>query len=201
MSTFAHSRIICTKEILDEWFLTSDTDGGEGGESPYITFKKIMKRTEDECYFTDMCEVSFYMYRALADGRWEILINHRHGIYPIRAILKAVEMFKDKIEWYSERENIYISRFYWCDGQVKEDIMPIDGVYDDFDDNYEKMEGMIVQRSEREQYVTDEAWIYMELYPKPWINWPCDDFEERYFDKYDTEPYLAFISEKGLSVK
>lgn len=45
-------------------------------------------------------------------------------LYPICAIVKAVEMFKEELTWYScEGNKIYLSKFFWYKNRIKENTL------------------------------------------------------------------------------
>ena len=129
MSNYVWHRVICRKEILDLYFIDTDPLGdGTPVEQPYISFNKLfgVKSLNEysEKYGVHISYGYGCSWAIQPDGSCDIKFCTRWQ-YPIRAIIRALELSHD-IVWFAVEENhIYASKFYWNNG-VKEDVMFIE---------------------------------------------------------------------------
>ena len=123
MANYVYNKIICSKEVLNKYFLDDNPFGDKDEKfkiNPYITFNKLFNIKLDENYTKkygeSICYEDGFEYNNLENDYVEILFNTRWK-YPIKAIKKSLELCKKDITWYVIEENlIYISKFYWFSG-------------------------------------------------------------------------------------
>jgi len=112
--------------------------------------------------------------------RWE---------YPIRAIIRALEVSKDTI-WFAVEENhIYVSKFYWHKG-MREDVFLLENEFDqwleenmDFEDSLEDPD--------------DGVWHFLPTASGKWQNWPSPDNYSRYLDIAAVKVDMPFFDHSG----
>lgn len=178
MSNYVWHRVICRKEILDLYFIDTDPLGdGTPVEQPYISFNKLfgVKSLNEysEKYGVHISYGYGCSWAIQPDGSCDIKFCTRWQ-YPIRAIIRALELSHD-IVWFAVEENhIYASKFYWNNG-VKEDVMFIEDGFDDwlnenmeFDDSLEDPD--------------EGVWYYLPKATGTWQNWESADGFARYLD-------------------
>lgn len=115
MANYVVNKIVCTEEILNEYFIDYYPID-EKLEEPYITFNKLLGEKSLNKYNEKYGESIYYgfgvSYEKNIEGLMEIKFLTK-WLYPICAIVKAVEMFKEKLIWYACEENkIYLSKFF-----------------------------------------------------------------------------------------
>lgn len=193
MANYVYNRIICSKEILNKYFL-DDNPFGDGDEKfkihPYITFNKLFDTKLDENYFETygecICYEDGFKYNNLEDDNVEILFNTRWK-YPIKAIERALELCKNGIVWYVVEENlIYVSKFYW-DNAIIEDTLYLEDIVD-----FEKFNA---KNSEPESNFW--IWKYDFENQEGWKMWKCNDFIKRYFKDYPARLYYEEMKKEN----
>lgn len=172
MANYVYNRIICTKEVLDKYFLDDEPfEENKKVDEPYITFNKLFNTKLDEKYSELYGECINYgdgfEYHHLEDDNVEIIFNTRWR-YPIKAIERALGLCKNNIVWYAVEENlIYVSKFYW-DNEIIEETLYLENRAD-----FEKF-------NEDNSKPTSDFWIW-EYKPEEkegWNIWKCNDFVE-----------------------
>lgn len=183
MANYIYNKIICTRDILNKYFL-DDVPFTENKklDEPYITFNKLFGNKIDERYGKNYGEDIYYgdgfEYNNLDNEMVEIKFNTRWR-YPIKAIIKALELCKNNITWYAAEENlIYISKFYWNNEIIEETLYLEDKV------DFEKF--VVNNSSDESEYW---IWDYKLEEKDDWKIWQCNDFVERYFKDYPAELY------------
>ena len=180
MANYVWSKVICSKNVLNEYFIDRFPFGKEKAlDDPYISFNKLFEIPSLEEYRK---KVGVYIYYGFSfswverdDGLYEIKFSTRWE-YPIQAILRTLEL-SHEVEWYVVEENhIYVSKFYWSNG-VKESITLIE------DDAYYKW---LQENEEFEESLEDHddpVWYYLETRERNWKIWESKDNFGRYRNK------------------
>lgn len=178
MSNYVWNYVICCKEAAEKYFI-DDTSFGEDDlpQKPYITFNKLFGiKTLDNYEKKIGITISYgwgFSYNKLKNGMYELKFTTRRE-YPIKPILKTIELFHD-INWYTVEENhIYTSKFYWLNG-IKENVMYIS------DEFYEWVWENIDFNDALEDY-DDGAWYFMPRSREKWKNRESTDNFKRYLD-------------------
>ena len=95
--------------------------------------------------------------------------------YPIKAIIKAIEL-SHEVEWYAVEENyIYISKFHW-DNHVREDVLLLDEEYSDWSMKNIDYDDAVFEENEADCGV----WYYLRYNKHGWREWKSDDNFSRY---------------------
>ena len=183
MANYVYNKIICTKEVLNKYFLDDEPfEENKKVDELYITFNKLFNIKLDEKYSELYGECIYYgdefEYNDLEDGNVEIFFNTRWR-YPIKAIVKALELCKNDIIWYAVQENlIYVSKFYWNDEIIEETLY-----LEDKDDFGEFIEDSLD--------VDSDFWVWKYKFEdkNDWKIWQCNNFYERYFNDYPAQLY------------
>lgn len=184
MANYVWHRIICTKSVLETYFIDNNPfDNDKPLTEPYISFNKLFDcKTLNEYYQQYGVHISYgmgFIWRDQNDGTVEIKFCTRWE-YPIKAIVKALELCKSDLVWYACEENhCYVSRFQWTDTGVQEHILPLDDDYWDWD---EETENRLQDRIEEGDY-DDSIWCFIPLSKKSWRVWPSSDLSSRYWKK------------------
>ena len=188
MANYVVNKIVCTEEILNEYFIDYyPIEQNEKLEEPYISFNKLFGVKSLNEYAQKYGEYIYYgwsfSYEKNKEGLIEIKFLTR-WLYPIYAIVKSIEMFKDKLIWYAcEGNKIYLSKFFWDGENVQENTLYIENTeYDDWiGDNQDYIEKI--------EYPDDEIWHYDYKSRKDWKIWRSDNLIKRYFDQYPAKEY------------
>ena len=188
MANYVVNKIICTEEILNKYFIDyCPIDENEKLEEPYISFNKLFGVKTLNEYAEKYGEYIYYgygfSYEKNEEGLIEIKFLTRY-LYPISAIVKAVEMFKENLIWYSCEENkIYLSEFFWNGKKVQENTLYIENTeYNEWvNENEDYIEAI--------EYPDDEIWHYDLKNRSDWRNWESDNLIQRYFNRYPSEEY------------
>lgn len=187
MANYVYNKIICTKEVLNKYFLDDEPfEENKKVDEPYITFNKLFNTKLDEKYSEQYGECIYYgdgfEYNDLEDGNVEIFFNTRWR-YPIKAIERALKLCKNNIIWYAVEENlIYVSKFYWDNEIIEETLYLEDSA------EFEKF-------NEDNSEPASDFWIW-EYKPEEkegWNIWKCNDFVERYFEDYPVQSYYEEV--------
>lgn len=178
--------------MLDQFFIDTDPLGdGTPVEQPYISFNKLFGvKSLNEYYDKYGIHISYgwgCSWEMQPDGLCEIKFCTRWQ-YPIRAIIRTLELSHDTV-WFAVEENhIYVSKFYWNNG-VKEDVLFIENEFDqwlddnmDFDDSLEDPD--------------DGVWHYLPTAKEKWENWPSEDGFSRYLDISAVRVDTPFVERK-----
>lgn len=195
MANYVVNKIVCTEEILNEYFIDYYPID-EKLEEPYITFNKLLGAKSLNKYNEKYGESIYYgfgvSYEKNIEGLMEIKFLTK-WLYPICAIVKAVEMFKGKLIWYACEENkIYLSKFFWNKDRVYENTLYLENTeYDEWVCNNEDY-------IEKIEYPDDEIWHYKYENRTDWKVWQVDDLIKRYFDQYPAKEYYKDMRSKKL---
>ena len=190
MSNYVWNKVVCSKETLEKYFIDYDPFGdGSPREEPYISFNQLFSvrslNEHSEKYGVHISYGYSFSWMQQGDGTYEIKFCTRWE-YPIRAILRAIELAHDTV-WYAVEENhIYVSRFYWDNG-VKEDILRIEEAFDDWEEDKENFIDSLKDPD-------DSVWYFLPTLKEPWQDWPSTDNFRRYLDTPVVHVPLTFIT-------
>ena len=199
MSNYVWNKVVCRKDILDQYFIDHDPFGnGSPVNSPYVSFNRLFSVKSLDAYSEKYgVRISYgegFSWDERPDGLYEVKFCTRWE-YPIRAIVRTLELAHDTL-WYAFEENrIYVSCFYWADC-VKEKILFIEDEFWqwhfdnlDYDDSIEEPD--------------DGVWHFLPTATGTWQNWESRDGFSRYLDKaaIDAGEQLRreFLSGSGAS--
>ena len=170
--------MICQKAFLEQYFIDHDPLGdGIPMEHPYITFNKLFGvhslNEYSEKYGVHIYYGYGFSWDELPNGQYEIKFCTRWE-YPIRAIIRALNL-DHGVEWFAVEENhIYVSKFYWSNG-VKEDILFIeDDFYHWLDENIEFDDSL--------KDPDEGVWYFLQCAAGTWQHWESNDDFSRYLD-------------------
>lgn len=188
MANYVVNKIVCTEEILNEYLIDYyPIDQNKKLEEPYISFNKLLGVKSLNEYAQKYGEYIYYgwsfSYEKNEEGLIEINFLTKR-LYPIYAIVKSIEMFKDKLIWYACEENkIYLSKFFWDGENVQENTLYLENTeYDNWIGDNQDYIGKI-------EYPDDEIWHYDYKNRKDWKIWRSDNLIKRYFDHYPAKEY------------
>ena len=187
MANYVLNKVVCTERILNDYFIDYYLiENDERLNEPYISFNKILGVTSINKYHEKYGESIYYgfgfSYEKNNEGLIEIKFLTR-WLYPICAIVKAVEMFKDELIWYACEENrIYLSKFFWNNGVYEKTLYLENTDYDEWAHANEDF-------SESIEYPDDVLWYYNYEDSSDWKIWKCDNLIKRYFDQYPAKEY------------
>lgn len=188
MANYVVNKIICTEEILNKYFIDySPIDENEKLEESYISFNKLFGVKTLNEYAEKYGEYIYYgygfSYEKNEEGLIEIKFLTRY-LYPIYAIVKAVEMFKKELVWYTCEENkIYLSEFFWNGKKVQENTLYLENT------EYDEWISANEDYTEKIKYPDDEIWHYNFKNRSDWKIWESDNLIERYLNNYPSEQY------------
>jgi hypothetical protein len=178
MSNYVWHKVVCQKEILEKYFIDTDPFGdGTLVEPPYVSFNQLFGvRSLNEYSDKYGVYISYgysFSWNLQSDGLCEIKFCTRWE-YPIRAIIRTLELSHNTV-WFAVEENhVYVSKFYWSDG-IKEDVILLGEEFDRwldvnmaFDDSLEDPD--------------DGVWYYLPTSTGTWQNWESNDGFARYLD-------------------
>ena len=178
MSNYVSHRVVCREEVLYQYFIDKDPFGdGRTVEPPYISFNKLMNvkslNEYSEKYGVYISYGCGFTWSLLGNGFCEIKFCTRWE-YPIRAIIRTLELSHDSF-WFAVEENhIYISKFYWEDG-VKEDVLFIEEEYSEWLDSNMEFDVSLEDSD-------DSVWYFLPSAAGKWHNWESTDGFARYMD-------------------
>lgn len=178
MSNYVWHKVICRKQVLNQYFIDPDPFGdGTPLKQPYISFNRLfgVKSLNEysEKYGVHISYSFSFSWEEQPDGLYEIKFCTRWE-YPIRAILRALELAHDTI-WFAVEENhIYASKFYWADG-VKEDVLFIENGFDQWLDENDEFDNSPKDPD-------DGVWYYLPTATGTWQSWESTDGYARYLD-------------------
>ena len=178
MANYVWQKVICRKQVLEQYFLDPDPFGdGTELKHPYISFNKLFGvESIDACSEKYDCSISYgfsFSWEERPDGLWEIKFCTRWE-YPIRAILRALGLAQDTV-WFAVEENhTYVSKFYWQNG-VREDVLYLGDAF--FRWYYDHLDFIDTLGDP-----DDEAWYYLPIAPGTWRNWESTDGFQRYLN-------------------
>ena len=182
MSNYVWNKVVCSGQTLEKYFLDSDPFGdGKKIEHPYITFNKLFDVKSLDEYEKNIGRTISYSwgtsYKKTENGNYEIKFAIRWD-YPIKAIVRAIEL-DNKLAWYSVEENhLYVSKFYWSDEKIKEDVLYIEDEYHEWSMNNNEFEDMILERDDGD----DGVWYFLPNAVGQWRTWESIDGFKRYYD-------------------
>ena len=197
MANYVVNKIVCTEKILNEYFIDYyPIDENEKLDEPYISFNKLFGvkslNKYDEKYGESIYYGWGFSYEKNKEGLIEIKFLTK-WLYPICAIVKAVEMFKKELTWYAcEESKIYLSKFFWDGENVQENTLYLeDTEYEEWAENNEDyIEGI--------EYPDDEIWHYNYENRTDWKIWKSDNLVKRYFDQYPAKEYYNEMRNESL---
>lgn len=174
MANYVYHRVLCAEADFEAYFLDPNPFGSAVcPDVPYITFHKLFGRETFADYDAAYPARVYYGYgacwRKLPEGRVELKFCTRWQ-YPIRVILQALKVCGPELMWYACEENHgYVSKFQWRDGQIEEQVLPLDAEYWDWLEANEA--GLEHQLADCD----DEVWQFPPLDCAPWLIWPSAD--------------------------
>ncbi|MCR5663092.1 MAG: hypothetical protein K6G50_13350 [bacterium] len=178
MANYVWNKVVCPKETFEKYFIDKDPFGdGKLPADRQISFNKLFDvKTVDE-YLDKIGVCISYSFGCLwqerEDGVFEIKFCTRTE-YPIKAIVRTIELSHNTV-WYAFEENrIYVSKFYWDDG-VKEDVLLVKDDYWDWCQNNEEFVDSLDDPD-------DGVWHYLSTADNKWKNWETADGFARYLD-------------------
>ena len=195
MSNYVANKIICKKEFYKKYLLDLNPFGDEIPDGyvkthPYITFNKLYNveslNEYGEKYGTYVYYGFGHSVRELDKDNVEILFQTR-WLYPIYAIVKAIELDHNIVRYAVEENIIYISRFEWNKNKVVEKVLDLGN--DKFDEWYDKniMNDNIYDNLEP---CDDTTWYFNNYNEKDWKLWDTDDLIKRYESRYPSKEYF-----------
>jgi len=182
VANYVWHRILCTNSVLETYFIDNNPFGDEKPlAEPYISFNKLFGCTISNEYYQQYgVHISYdmgFIWRDQNDGTVEIKFCTRWE-YPIKAIVKSLELCKSELVWYACEENhCYVSRFQWTNVGVQEHILPLDDEYWDWDGETENRQQGRIEEGDYD----DSIWYYFPLSRKSWRVWPSSDNFSRYW--------------------
>ena len=199
MANYVSNCVICTKRFFEEFFLDDNPFGDDARpEEPFITFRKLFGCASyhdfDSGYSASIYNGFGFYWEERPDERMKIKFLTRWQ-YPIKVIIKALELCKEELEWYACEENhIYVSRFRWKNAGIEECVLPLNDNYDDWDEeNEQRLENIMAGRD-----CDDSVWNYLPFCSSTWKIWPSTDNFSRYDGVsavYVKEPDWATLKE------
>lgn len=197
MANYVLNKVVCTERILNDYFIDYyPIEKDKRLNEPYISFNKILGVKSINKYHEKYGESIYYgfgfSYEKNNEGLIEIKFLTR-WLYPIYAIVKAVELFKEELIWYSCEENmIYLSKFFWKDGKVQENTLKLENT------EYEEWNHKNEELLDRVEYPDHELWHYKYENRIDWKIWQCDNLIKRYFDQYPAKEYYEEMQRKDF---
>lgn len=198
MANYVANKIICTEEILNKYFIDYyPIDENEKLEKPYISFNKLFGVKSLNEYIKKYDVYIYYgygfSYEKNKNGLIEIKFYTRWK-YPIYAIIKSIEMFKEDLIWYACEENkMYISKFFWDGKKVQESILDLENK--DYINWRMNNDDFIEENIECPD---DEIWHYDYNNKNEWKIWNCNDLIKRYYKKYPAKEYYKEMKNEVL---
>ena len=204
MANYTYNKIVCSEVFFNNYLMDDDPFGDKAVNdsragwvtSSLITFNKLFDSESIDDYL-DKTQCTSIDYSAeikicsLENGMVEVYFETR-WYYPIKAIIKSLNIEKEKLVWYVVEENeIYVSKFYWSAGKVNEDTLYIENV-----DEY--VEWYIPYWAEIDEFSDPSCTDYWIFDYRPetrtgWINWPSSDIISRYLKYYPCGEYYEQI--------
>ncbi len=205
MSSYVYNKVKCSKEFFEKYFNDPNPFGEEvlsdlARNNRYISFRKIHScNSIEECQKKTGNYISYWAWYGIEDignGAIEVKFLTR-TFYPIKTILKAIEL-DHSLEWCcAHEEEYYISKFCWSDGKVVEyTLFSCDAFEKAFEESYERVyraykDGGIGEEVTFDDY-DDWAW-HLDFGESPeWRIWQTDDLLKRYATHYPYEEYCAW---------
>lgn len=181
MANYVWNRVICSENTLDKYLIDSYPTGeGRKNDPPYISFNRISGvsslKEYGENYGVYISYGTGFSQTKRTDELVEVKFCTRWE-YPIRAILKLLELTHDTV-WYAVEENhSYVSKFIW-QGEICEYVAPLGDEYF----AWEMANDEFISSIEDSNDADDGAWYYLERKNLNWQIWKsCDNFK-RYLD-------------------
>jgi hypothetical protein len=186
MANYVENRVVCTKEILDKYFIDY-CPFGDKLEKPYISFNKIVNVSDLNEYYKKYGTYIYYGYgfdyKKLPNDKWEIKFLTQR-LYPINAIVKSIEILKNDIVWYSIEDNyIYLSKFSWNGTKVTEEVLNLQN------DDYDNFEQELDESGELEkiEYPDGIIWHYNYEKKDKWLLCDTENLITRYLNTYPSK--------------
>lgn len=197
MANYVANKIVCTEEILNEYVIDYyPIEDDRKVAEPYISFNKLLEVKTINEYSKKYGECIYYGYGFSYEKNKEGLVEIKFftkWLYPICAIVKAVEMFRGNLTWYASEEcNVYLSKFFWDGKDVKEDTLYLENT------EFEKW------REDNEDYLETiespdyDVWHYDYTNRSDWKVWESEDLIKRYFDEYPLKEYYNEIQKEKI---
>ena len=180
IANYVHNKIICTKEVLNKYFIDYYPFNDEDKlNKPYITFNNIFNVKSINEYSPNIYYGYGFTYDKIEDDKYEIKFFTR-WLYPIEAILKVISLCKNDITWYACEGNMNIvSKFYYKNKKVYEDVLDLSNT--DFEDWYKNN---IESGKIKYEYPNSSIWIYKPEEKKGWKKLDIKDLKKKYINKY-----------------
>ena len=180
MANYVHNKIICTKEVLNKYFIDYYPFNNEDKlNKPYITFNNIFNVKSINEYSPNIYYGYGFTYDKIEDDKYEIKFFTR-WLYPIEAILKVISLCKNDITWYACEGNMNIvSKFYYKNKKVYEDVLDLSNT--DYEDWYKNN---IESGKIKYEYPNSSIWIYKPEEKKGWKKLDIKDLKKKYINKY-----------------
>lgn len=191
MANYVSNKVLCSKSFFDKYFLDSYSLGEESYEychkNKYISFNKLFGVKDVNEYYEKYGEYIYYGFiyeiKEISDEFVEVKFKTKR-YYPIKAIIKAIEI-DHNVVWNCVEENvIYISRFSWKQNGIIEETLNIEN--DEFYDWYNNC-------NIKDASLVDNTIWYYESKNNEWIIWKCNDLIARYKDNYPSNEYYEWI--------
>lgn len=178
MSNYVWNKVICRRDVLEQYFIDPDPFGdGQLVDPPYISFNRLFGvkslKEYSESYGIYISYGNDFLWEERPDGLVDIKFTTRWQ-YPIRAILKVLELTHDTVWCAVEENHSYASKFLWQDGP-KEFICALGDAYFDWDDAHPEFLQSLPDAD-------DSAWYFLQEAEPAWQSWPSEDQFKRYLD-------------------
>lgn len=183
MANYVSNKIICSEKFFNDYFIDHYYIGEETKEvEPYISFDKLVVDTFSKHDWSNGGPIYYgygWEYQKKAEGLIELKLQTKY-FYPIKAIVKAINL-DNSIKWYCVQDNyIYLSKFTYdfYNKKVKEEIIFLD-------EHFENYLGYILDNGLNKtlNYADDEIWYYSFKPINKWVEWETrsdNDLLERY---------------------
>ena len=203
MANYVDNKVVCTKEVLEKYFIDYDPFGDgrqlksmtKTGEivniDCYITFNKLFKTKKDkEEHGLSIYYGYSFDYKETENGLYEIKFKTK-WLYPIKPIIEAIKLCKEDVVWYATEENwIYVSKFYWENNKIVEDILHIENV-DSFENWLDD-----INKEYPDEFPDYVIWSYEPDKKVGWKRWESEDLLNRYYNEYPSVQYYEEMGNK-----
>ncbi|MDD2531050.1 MAG: hypothetical protein PHN41_07455 [Bacteroidales bacterium] len=187
MANYVSNKIICTKEILEDFFIDYyPFSTKEKYNKPYITFNKIVG-VDSISDYEDKFGTSIYYgwgftYNLVEDGLYEIKFATK-WFYPIIAIIKSLEKFKNDIKWYAVEDNmIYVSKFTYNNNEICEEVLSLENEeFYKFDEQYHNSNSDNIDDFDNGEVC---VWEYIKNKQLKWVRVENINLKDKYYEKY-----------------
>ena len=178
MANYVYNMIICPVDAFYRYFFDTDPFGN-GEQTLFMSFNKLFDVKNIREYMDKIGTPISYGYGGCLT--WQspnqcVLKFQTRSYYPIEAIIKSIELNHD-IEWFATEENeIYVSKFYWKNWHVKENVLHIEDEYNTWVMNNAEFDYALFEENEADCSV----WYFLRYCKKEWHEWQSEDGFSRY---------------------